>query len=50
MVFHFFHLSIIISLNLIPFEIPVPKAFEKASFAANLFAKQLEKFFDFFAF
>ena len=28
----------IISLRLIPFEIPVPIAFEKASFAANLLA------------
>ena len=28
----------IISLKLIPFEIPVPKALEKASFAANLLA------------
>ena len=27
-----------------PLEIPVPKAFEKASFAANLFAKQLGEF------
>ena len=33
-----FLLRIIISLKFIPFEIPVPKAFEKASFAANLFA------------
>ena len=28
----------VISLKLIPFEIPVPSAFEKASFAANLLA------------
>ena len=40
----FFSLRIIISLKLIPFEIPVPSAFEKASFAANLFAKQFEVF------
>ena len=31
-----------ISLKLIPLDIPVPKAFENASLAANLFAKQLE--------
>ena len=29
---------IIISLKFIPLEMPVPRAFEKASFAANLFA------------
>jgi len=31
-----FLLRIIISLKLIPFDIPVPKALEKASLAANL--------------
>ena len=33
-----FLFKITISLKLIPFDIPVPKAFENASFAANLFA------------
>ena len=35
-----FLFKIIISLKFIPLDIPVPKAFEKASFAANLLAKQ----------
>ena len=30
-----------------PFEIPVPNDFEKASLAANLFAKQLYLLFNF---
>ena len=34
----FFSFSTTISLKFIPFETPVPRAFEKASFAANLFA------------
>ena len=33
-----FLFNITISLKFIPLDIPVPKAFEKASFAANLFA------------
>ena len=41
----FFTLSISISLKLSPFEIPVPIAFENASFAANLLAKQFSEFF-----
>ena len=45
--FPFFSFKTTISLKLMPFEIPVPKAFEKASFAANLLAKQLEGFFVF---
>ena len=32
----------IISLKFIPLDTPVPKALENASFAANLFAKQLD--------
>ena len=40
-----FSFKITISLKLIPLDIPVPKAFENASFAANLFAKQFELFF-----
>ena len=39
-----------ISLKLIPLAIPVPKAFEKASFAANLLAKQFDIIFYFFTF
>ena len=46
----FFSFKIIISLKFIPFEIPVPNAFEKASFAANLFAKQFKEFFVFLHF
>ena len=46
----FFSFNIIISLKLIPFEIPVPSAFEKASFAANLLAKQFNEFFVFLHF
>ena len=36
-----FLFRITISLRFMPLDIPVPNAFEKASFAANLFAKQL---------
>jgi hypothetical protein len=36
-VYLIFYLKLI-SLKFIPFEIPVPNAFEKASFAANLLA------------
>ena len=36
-----------ISLKLTPLVKPVPNALEKASFAANLFAKQFEEFFIF---
>jgi len=36
-------LRINISLKFIPLEIPVPSAFENASFAANLFAKQFDE-------
>ena len=43
--FPFFSFRIIISLKLIPFAMPVPKALAKASLAANLFAKQLAIFF-----
>ena len=43
--FPFFSFKITISFKFIPFDIPVPKAFEKASFAANLFAKQFAGFF-----
>ena len=32
-------------IKLIPLEIPVPNAFEKASLAANLLAKQFDEFF-----
>ena len=46
----FFSFKTIISLKLIPLEIPVPSAFEKASFAANLFAKQFEEFLIFLHF
>ena len=46
--FPFFSFKTTISLKLMPFEIPVPKAFEKASFAANLLAKQLEGFLVFY--
>ena len=35
----FLSLSTVISLKLKPFDKPVPKAFKKASFATNLFAK-----------
>ena len=46
--FPLFSLITTISLKLIPLEIPVPNAFEKASLAANLLAKQLAEFFFFY--